>query len=63
MPLNITNMRRNEVKATAKRRAKRQKVVLLDDPAAPDKWVFTQSDGCSISHPNSFNNFIKVFLY
>jgi hypothetical protein len=63
MPLNITKMLlewRNEVKPAAKRRAKRQKMVLLDDP---DKWIFIQSDGCSISHPNSFNNFIKVFLY
>jgi hypothetical protein len=34
---------RDEVKAAAKRRAKRNKVV-VDDPVGPDKWIFSQPD-------------------
>ncbi len=49
-----------EVKALYKRRAKRRKVVLLDDPIASDKWVFTAPDG-SIGHPHQTNNFLKRF--
>lgn len=52
---------REEVKAAAKRRAKRKKVVLLDDPVASDKWIFTQPDGYTIGHPHAFNNFLKRF--
>jgi integrase len=52
---------RDEVKAAAKRRAKRNKVVLLDDPVSADKWVFSQPDGCTVGHPHAFNNFLKRF--
>ncbi|MDF2636102.1 MAG: integrase family protein [Pelosinus sp.] len=52
---------RDEVKATAKRRAKRNKVVILDDPVGPDKWIFSQPDGHTVGHPHAFNNFLKRF--
>ncbi len=49
---------KDEVKTLA--RAKRNKITLLDDPVAPDKWVFTQPDG-SVGHPHAANNFLKRF--
>ncbi|MEN6411202.1 MAG: site-specific integrase [Veillonellales bacterium] len=51
---------KEEVKAAAKRRAKRNKVVVLDDPVGPDKWLFTKWDG-SVAHPHSFNSFLSSF--
>lgn len=51
---------REEVKLAAKRREKRNKVTVLDDPTAPEKWVFPQGDG-SVGHPHAFNNFLKRF--
>lgn len=51
---------REEVKAASKRRAKRNKIVILDDPVAPEKWIFPQVDG-SVGHPHAFNNFLKRF--
>ena len=49
-----------EVEGTYKRRSKRQKVVILDHPTAPDKWIFTQVNG-TVGHPHSFNSFIRRF--
>jgi integrase len=49
-----------KVEAAAKRRAKRQKVVKLDSPTSPEKWVFPKADG-TVGHPHAFNNFIWRF--
>jgi integrase len=48
----------DELKAAAKRRAKRNKVVILDDPTSSEKFVFPKVDG-TVGHPHSFNNFLK----
>lgn len=58
--LSLLTSWRDEVKAAAKRRAKRNKVILLDDPTLKEKWLFPQHDG-SVGHPHSFNNFLKRF--
>ena len=51
---------REEVKAAAKRRNKRKKVVTIDDPVSAEKWLFPQADG-SVGHPHSFNSFLRRF--
>ena len=51
---------REEVEATYKRRNKRNKVVVLDNPTGIDKWLFTQANG-TVGHPHAFNTFISRF--
>lgn len=51
---------KGEVVAAAKRKAKRQKVVTLDNPVAADKWLFTKHDG-SVAHHHGLNCFLKTF--
>lgn len=51
---------KEEVITAAKRKAKRQKVVALDNPAAPGKWVFAQPNG-GPGHPHAFNAFLRRF--
>lgn len=63
LPLSVMKLRElhnAEIKALAARRAKRKKVVLLDDPIGKDKWLFSQPDG-SVGHPHALNNFLKRF--
>jgi integrase len=63
LPLSVMNLRENynaEIKALAARRAKRNKVVLLDDPVGNAKWLFTQPHG-SIGHPHALNSFLRKF--
>lgn len=51
---------REEVVGAYKRRARRNKIVTLEDPVSPDKWLFPQPNG-SVGHPHAFNNFTKTF--
>ncbi len=48
------------LKATVKRRNKRNKVVSIEDPTGPDKWVFQQHNG-NVGHPHSFTTFLRRF--
>lgn len=49
-----------EVKAATKRRNKRKKIVSIEDPIGPEKWVFAQPTG-KVGHPHSFNTFLGKF--
>ena len=49
-----------EIKAKAARKAKRKKVVSIDDPTKEDKWLFAKPDG-SIGHPHAANSFLRKF--
>jgi integrase len=63
LPPSVMKLRESynaEKKALAMRRAKRNKVVLLDDPISNDKWLFSQPDG-SIGHPHTLSSFLKKF--
>lgn len=63
LPPSVMKLRESynaELKTLAARRAKRNKVVLLDDPIGNTKWLFTQPDG-SIGHPHALNTFLKKF--
>ncbi|MBP2628882.1 MAG: integrase family protein [Firmicutes bacterium] len=63
LPLSVMKLGENynaEIKVLAARRAKRNKVVLLDDPVGNTKWLFTQPDG-SIGHPHALNSFLRKF--
>ncbi|AIF51212.1 site-specific integrase [Pelosinus sp. UFO1] len=65
LPISVMKLRESynaEIKALAMRRAKRNKVVLLDDPISSDKWLFSQPDG-SIGHPHALNSFLKKFCF
>lgn len=50
-----------EKKAAAKRKAKRRKIVTLEDPVSPEKWIFTSRCGEKVGHPHSFNSFLRRF--
>lgn len=58
--LSMLSAWKDEIKEASKRRAKRNKVVPIEDPTASDKWLFPQLDG-SVGHPHAFNNFLKRF--
>jgi integrase len=63
MPPEITALLlkwKEEVKAATKRRNKRKKIVSMDDPVGPEKWVFSQANG-KIGHPHSFTTFLRNF--
>lgn len=63
LPPSVMRLRESynaELKEQAMRRAKRNKVVLLDDPIGPTKWLFSQPDG-SIGHTHALNSFLKSF--
>lgn len=49
-----------ELKAKIKRRNKRNKVAILEDPCASNKWVFPRANGKS-RHPCSFTTFLRRF--
>lgn len=51
---------KTDVKALYARRAKKKKIVILDDPVSSDKWVFSQHDG-TIGHPTQMSTFLKRF--
>ena len=58
--MNLFQLHKAEVKNQAARRAKRNKVVSIEDPTGDGKWVFTQHDG-RIGHPHAANNFLRRF--
>jgi integrase len=51
---------REELRARIKRRNKRRKIVNIDDPVGPGKWVFPQANE-KVGHPHSFTTFLRRF--
>lgn len=51
---------KEELKAIVKKRNKRRKIVSMEDPTGPDKWVFQQHNG-KVGHPCSFTTFLRRF--
>lgn len=51
---------REELKASIKRRNKRRKIVSIEDPVGPEKWVFPQANE-TVGHPHSFTTFLRRF--
>lgn len=49
-----------ELRAKVKKRNKRKKVVSIEDPCGPDKWVFPQANG-NCGHPCSLTTFFRRF--
>lgn len=49
-----------EVIAAHKKRNARNKVVSLENPVHPDRFIFTQPNG-AVAHPHSFNTFLRKF--
>jgi integrase len=63
IPSDIKNMLqqwKEDVKAASKRRNKRKKIVSIEDPTSPEKWIFSQANG-KVGHPHSFSTFLRRF--
>jgi len=58
--MHLLELHKAEVKESTARRDKRHKVVSIEDPTGPTKWLFTQHDS-SIGHPQALNVFLKNF--
>lgn len=52
---------KEEFRAHVKKRNKRRKIVSLEDPTGPGKWVFPQANMDSPGHPCSFTTFLTRF--
>lgn len=51
---------REKLKAKIKRRNKRRKIVSIDAPVGPGKWVFPKAND-TVAHPHSFTTFLRHF--
>jgi integrase len=58
--LRLLTLWRDELRTAVKKRNKRRKVVSIEDPAGPTKWVFQQAKG-TVGHPHSFTTFLRRF--
>ncbi len=58
--MHLLDLHKAEVKSSAAKRDKRHKVVSIEDPIGPTKWLFAKHDG-SIGHPQVLNVFLKRF--
>lgn len=52
---------RDELLANVRKRNKRKKIVSMEDPFGPDKWVFPQANMKNPGHPCSFTTFLRRF--
>ena len=52
---------RDELRAIVKKRNKRRKIVSMEDPTGPEKWVFPQANMKKPGHPCSFTTFLRRF--
>jgi integrase len=52
---------KDELRAIVKKRNKRRKIVNMEDPTGPEKWVFPQAKMKTPGHPCSFTTFLRRF--
>lgn len=52
---------KDELRAIVKKRNKRRKIVSMEDPTGPGKWLFPQADMKKSGHPCSFTTFLRRF--